>query len=103
MENASKALLMAGGILLGLIIISVGVLLYSNMNRQSKEYSTMSDAVKIRTYNAKLEKIRGRNDITPQEIISIYNYIEENRSKVPLQTVLDVRNDRNYPTNRYIY
>ena len=39
MENASKALMIAGGILIGVLIISLGVYLFNNSSILSSSYS----------------------------------------------------------------
>ena len=46
MENATKALLMAGGILVGLIVISLGVRLFVNLNKSGKTYSSAPAIIK---------------------------------------------------------
>lgn len=92
MENAVKALLIAGGILLGIIIISAGVSFYSNLNSDSKEYISKSEEINLQTFNSRFEKFQGRQDVKPQEIVSIYNYIEENKDKVPESVILQVGN-----------
>ena len=97
MENASKALLIAGGILIGLIIISAGVVLYVNLNSNAEDYQSKAEIVKLQSFNAEFEKYQGRTDVIPQEIISIYNYIVQNKGKVPLSVALTVTGDSRYP------
>lgn len=103
MENAVKALLIAGGVLLGIIIISAGVNLYTNMSKDSKQYSSKAETVNLQSFNARFEKYQGRTDVKPQEIISIYNFIEQNKGKTPVSVSLIIKGDSKYPSNREIY
>ena len=41
MENASKALIMAGAVLLALLIISLGVMIYNNYSKTVAENSDL--------------------------------------------------------------
>lgn len=90
MENATKALLMAGGILVGLIVISLGVRLFVNLNKSGKTYSSAPETAAIQSLNAKFEKYIRRDDISPQEIVSIYNLKEECKGKYPYEIKLKV-------------
>ena len=102
MENASKALLIAGGIILGIIIISAAVILYTNLTNNAKDYSSRPEAVKIQQINTNFEKYRGRTDITSQDIISVYNYIEEYQATLPHSITLVVSGDTDFPSTREI-
>lgn len=57
MENASKALIIAGAILLSILIISLGIMIYN----QAKEAvgNTGMDQNRISTYNAEFESYLG--------------------------------------------
>ena len=56
MENASKALIMAGGVLLGVIIISLGVYLFSSYAKYSSNAYDRMEAAQIEQFNAKFLK-----------------------------------------------
>lgn len=90
MENASRALLMAGGILIALLILTAGVVLYNSLNNNSKEHSNNQATIQAQHRNAKFEQFRGRDDITIQEIVTIYDYIQEYKNKVPYTITLKV-------------
>ena len=57
MENASKALIIAGAILLSILIISLGIMIY-NQAAGVVNNNAMSDAEKT-TFNAKFEQYAG--------------------------------------------
>ena len=46
MENASKALIIAGAVLIGILIISMGVLLATTLQKTAKTYYSMKRAEK---------------------------------------------------------
>lgn len=59
MENASKALIMAAGVLIGVIILGIAVYLFTMYGQYSKEaYDKMSDA-QISQFNAQFLKYYG--------------------------------------------
>ena len=77
MENASKALLIAGGILITMIILTIGVTLYSMYSNQSKEYNQIITTTEIQKFNSKFDVYVGRTDITAQEVASVVNLAKE--------------------------
>lgn len=93
MENATKALLLAGGILLGILVITAGVILYNNLNNNNRIYNSERETTKLQQINVKFEAFIGRDDITIHEIISLYNYIEDNKEKLLNSITLKVGNE----------
>ena len=60
MENASKALILAGSILIALIIISLGVIIFRNFSN-SVTTNTSLDKQTIAAFNRKIEPYIGEN------------------------------------------
>ena len=58
MENASKALIIAGSILVSIIIITLGVMIVNNVTDTINKNSNLSEQ-EIATYNAKFEAYLG--------------------------------------------
>ena len=56
MENATKALMMAGGVLLGVLIISLAVYVSIIFSDFGKTYSEQQAAKNIAMYNSKFEQ-----------------------------------------------
>lgn len=84
MENATKAILIAGGVLIALIIISIGIYLYTLYSSQSEEYSQIISATELQKFNSKFDVYVGRNDITAQEIVSVVNLSKEYDNQVQI-------------------
>lgn len=59
MENASKALLIAGAILIAIMIISLGVFIFSRFGGTAKEMANM-DEQEIRSFNSKITPYLGK-------------------------------------------
>lgn len=74
MENATKALLIAGGIAVAIIILSFGINAYSKLRKQANVVSTELDLKQLQSFNAVFEQYRERTDVTSQELISLFNY-----------------------------
>jgi len=76
MENASKALIIAGGILIGIIILSIFVYEMNYMGENARVYENEAYVRKIEEFNARFEKYTNR-EITAQDVVTLYNYIKE--------------------------
>ena len=59
MENASKALIIAGAILLSILIISLGIMVYNNA--KNTVGSSNLDKQEIQTFNSQWEQYEGSN------------------------------------------
>lgn len=62
MENASKALIMAAEILLGVMIISIAVYLFSTLGQYSKETTAKMEDAQIEQFNQQFLKYYGTSD-----------------------------------------
>jgi len=60
MENASKALIIAGSILVTVIVISLGVMVFRNMSRPVQEEANL-DAQSKSAFNSKIIPYIGKN------------------------------------------
>ena len=77
MENASKALLLAGGILIGLIVMSIGVYLFTSFSSNTTNYDQHMQETDIKKFNVNFTKFEGRDDITIQEIVTLINFAKQ--------------------------
>lgn len=84
MENATKALLIAGGILISMIVILVGVYLHSILSKQSAEYKEVISTTELEKFNSKFNVYLGRENITAQELVSIVNLAKEYDDQVKI-------------------
>ena len=59
MENASKALMMAAGVLIGLLILSLAVFLFTNFGAASAEAHRQNEENQINQFNAQFTVYEG--------------------------------------------
>lgn len=77
MENATKALLIAAGLMIGVILISLFVYMYSNTISMQEAYEKNREADRITKINTSFTVYNGRKDITAQEIVTVFNLAQE--------------------------
>lgn len=123
MENASKALIMAAGILLGVMIISIGVVLYSTFSQFGNETAQKMEDNKIAEWNQNYLKYYGKTiiqdengkdvitpiPVTAHDIITVTNHARQNNVNYEIQDLkkydetsyyvqVDVDKEKNFET-----
>lgn len=89
MENAAKALLIAGGVLIAILILSLFSYLVTQMGGStSKIYSTMSQK-EITEFNQKFLNYEDR-ELNIQDVITIVNMAKDNNEKSNRNTTISV-------------
>lgn len=84
MENASKALIMAGGVLIGILILSLAAYLFVDLGSTSAEITAQNAQKQITEFNSKFTSYEEYKDsdgnwqITIYDIISLAAYAKEN-------------------------
>ena len=73
MENASKALIMAGAILIAILIISLSVYIFNNMSTSAKDSANM-DKQEISNFNSKITPYLGEN-VTGTQVNSLIQLV----------------------------
>lgn len=78
MENASKALLIAGGVLLAIIVLTMGIYLKGNFNNVADQYITSNNVSEIQKYNIIFENCYNSNtDKKAQDIVTLIEFAKE--------------------------
>lgn len=97
MENATKALLMAGGILIAIIIISLLVRTYGNIGAFQKQQLTAEEAKQIEEYNKDYTKYDGQY-VYGTEVITVVNRSlnYEQKYNFDIHVVINFKKDYNY-------
>ena len=88
MENASKALLMAAGVLIGLMIISLGVYLFANFGGTSSQIHDNIENNQIAQFNSQFTSYVGKENVTIHDVVSIAKLATQNNQyyELPKQT-----------------
>jgi len=77
MENASKALIMAGGLLVGLLILTLMGTLFMSSRDLSTQHEQAKKQQTVQQFNANFTKYVGKN-LTIHQVVTITNFAEEN-------------------------
>ena len=100
MENASKALLMAGGVLIAILIISVLVMTFQKTGNVSKSYDKSVSQEEITKFNVNFTKYLGQ-DLTIHQAITITNFAQSNGVTVINPTTTDNIDNSNINEKKY--
>ena len=79
MENASKALLMAAGVLIGVLILSLAVYLFANFGMASAEVHKQKDISDINKFNTQFTSYEGKECLI-QDVVSVVNLAINNNN-----------------------
>ncbi len=74
MENASKALIIAGAILIAILLISIGIILVNSGRDVTETGTTGMNSQKIRTFNAQFTSYEGERK--GSEIRGLWNTVK---------------------------
>ena len=77
MENASKALIIAGGILLGVLILTLMATLFLSAKELSASYEQRKLSEAVQQFNVNFTKYIGQN-LSIHQVITITNFAHEN-------------------------
>ena len=89
MENASKALIMVAGVLIGIMILSLAVYLFATFGATSAEMHGQIEQDRINQFNAQFTKYEGKEDITIYDIITVVNLARDSNESYTLTEAKD--------------
>lgn len=81
MENASKALLMAASILIGVLVLSLIIYLYTYFGAEAQKFEEIINQRQLTKYNAQYTVFDGRQDLSVYDVVSIINKAYKNNEK----------------------
>ena len=80
MENASKALMIAGGVLIAVIIITMFIMMFNNISNIQKEQEEQTKIEQILAFNSEFEAY-DKNVMYGTDVITLINKVAENNKK----------------------
>ena len=86
MENAAKALLIAGGILIAIIILSMFLVMYNKMASLQKTQEEKTKMEQIAAFNAEYEAYN-KKLMYGADVITLYNKVSQNNNDNPHQII----------------
>lgn len=82
MENASKALLIAASVLIGVLLMSLMVYVFYFSSDYSSKIKDNIAAKDVYETNVKFEIYNGRNDLTIHDIQTIFNLVNDYNEEI---------------------
>lgn len=99
MENASQALIMAAGVLIGVLILSLAIYLGATMGNYAADTQKKIDEHIISEFNTEFLKYDGLTNLKIQDVVTLKNYALESNQKYE---GYDYTKDRADDNNEYI-
>ena len=90
MENASKALLIAAGVLIGILLLTLFAYVYTKLRTDTSEIYSALNRPEISKFNQKFLNYEGRQDMTIQDVVTIVNLAKDNNEVQRRQTIIQV-------------
>ena len=89
MENVSRALIMAGGILISVLVIGLIAFVISIFGGFSSNIHSDMSETQIGQFNEKFLEKDGRIDITAQEISTLINFAksQNDKNEIPIKDI----------------
>ena len=81
MDNASKALLMAGSVLLAIMIISLAMYLFANFHQATSQIEGNVEESQVMQFNNQFTKYESNNQVTIYEVLSMANLATQNNKQ----------------------
>lgn len=96
MENASKALLIAGGVLLAIMIISLGVYLFANFGGVTAQIGKNIEESQISKFNSQFTTNEGKDNVTIYDVVSMANLATQNNQQYGFQKQINPTGNNYY-------
>lgn len=95
MENASKALFIAAGVLIGILILSLGVSLYMSLGGFAEDTQVQINERNIYQFNEEFLKYNKKTNLTIQDVITVRNKALEINQSFDNYNIKTTRADEN--------
>lgn len=90
MENASKALLIAAGMLLVVLVLTFMIMVFTRMASQTSDIYANLEQSDIDEFNQKFFKYEYKKELTIQDVVSIINLAKESNEKGKMPVKVEV-------------
>jgi len=103
MENVSQALLTAAGILIGILILSLGVYLFYTLGGFAANTQNEIQNDRLVQFNSEFLKYESQTNLTIQDVITVKNYaLENNNQYTNYNSSIHRANDNNEYVDVYL-
>lgn len=101
MENATKALLIVAGVLIGIMILSLGTALFLELEIYVESSHEKMEFNELNAFNTQFTKYIG-TDLTIQDIVSAANLAHENNVQYNIIKSEDINESRGNQSSTYV-
>ena len=98
MENASKALIMAAGVLITILVASLWIFVFRQMASGVSDVNKIMETSEITEFNQQFLKYDGRTDLNIHDVITIINISRNNDKQGTYPVHVEVKME-NHPKN----
>lgn len=103
MENVSQALLTAAGVLIGILILSLGVYLFYTLGGFAANTQNEIQNDRLVQFNSEFLKYESQTNLTIQDVITVKNYaLENNNQYTNYNSSIHRANDNNEYVDVYL-
>ena len=88
MENASKALIIAGAILIAILLISVAVIIINSTGSMQDRVGKSSDTMEIQTFNSNFTVYEGEN-VSASQVRALLSLVKSSNAANDAKTTAD--------------
>lgn len=100
MENASKALIIAGAILIAILLISVGIVVLNSTSGVTDEAERLGNTMSVQVFNQQFTKYCGTN-IRGSTVRDLQNFVGSYNASNDKDVTLDTTQVGNILVNQY--
>ena len=99
MENASKALLIAGEVLIAILVLTFGIFIFANIKNISINYENTRTIQEAQKENTKFTKYLNEK-LTAQEVVTIINMLKEYNTEMETDAKIKI-DDTEYSVDTF--
>lgn len=90
MENAAKALLIAGGVLIAILLLTLFSYLITSMGESTANVYDTFDESEIAEFNQQFLNYEHREDLTAQDVATLINLAQDSNKKSKFPTTVQI-------------
>lgn len=99
MENATKALIISGGVLIAILLLTLFTYLFSKMSSGTSKIYDIMEQSEIAEFNQKFLNYKGRDKLTIQDVVTIINLAKDGTEGPNSRSNITVKLDGTNITN----
>lgn len=91
MENASKALIMAGGVLIAILLLTLFSYLFTKISSSTASVYDNLEKHEIDEFNQQFLKYEGKTDLTVQDVATLINLVQDSKKNSSISAEVTIK------------